>query len=98
MSIKANAQTPKRTLEEVETISRARAKAWYAQHPMMSDDEFERSYDPQGYRDRLLLEALRDLANAIWRLAPDSLMQREQPWRPSQAARTIHPPTGAIEL
>ena len=96
MSIKANAQTPKRTLEEVETINRARARAWLAGRPMMSDNEFEARYDPQGHRDRLLLETLQDLTYTLRRLAPDFTPQPERPWRPSRSAPPVRPLSGPI--
>jgi len=93
-----NAQIPKQTKEQVEQASRARARAWLARHPMMSDDEFERSYDPQGRRDRLLLEALQDLTYALRRLAPDSTPQPERSWRPARPTPSVRPLSGPIDI
>jgi len=96
MSSETNTQTPKRTLEQIEQDGRARARAWLAQHPMMSDDEFEARYDPQGHRDRLLLEALRDLTDAIWHLTANPPTQREQSWRPARSSPPVRPLSGPI--
>ena len=49
-------------------------------------------------RDERLAEALESLADAIQHITLDSSKQRDSSWRPSQATRTIRPPTGAIQL
>jgi len=98
MSGETNTQAPKRTLEQVEQANRARARAWFVQHPMMSDDEFERRYDPQGYRDRLLIQTLEDLTYAVRRLAPDFIAQPERAWRPARSVPAPRPLSGPIDI
>lgn len=64
----------------------------------MSDSEFEARYDPQGHRDRLLLQALEDLTEALQRLSPDFPSQAERPWRPARPAPVIRARSGPIEV
>jgi len=89
---------PKYTTEEGRTIIRGLLTGKPARPcPMMSDAEFERRYDPQGYHEQRLRELLRELIVAVNNLTEAFT---PKPYSPRQNERVFDAkrPTGPVGL